>query len=166
MITVEIESDTITPALEELTRLLDDLTPVMQEIGDYLVGATKDRFQEGKAPDGSVWAPKSPATLARYLAEGARSAMVRPLVGPSKTLSTNIFKQAGPSSVEVGSPTIYGAVMQFGAAKGDYGETSRGSPIPWGDIPARPFLGISPDDETNILSIIDREIKRAFGELS
>jgi phage gpG-like protein len=49
---------------------------------------------------------------------------------------------------------IYAAVQQFGAAKGAFGRTSRGAPIPWGNIPARPFLGISAEDEPLMLEIV------------
>lgn len=161
MITIELKQDQVGPALDALGELLEDLTPVMQEIGDYLVESTKQRFQEGKAPDGTPWAPKSAATLARYEAMGARSAMVRPLIGPNAILSREIFHQAGPTSLEIGSPTIYAAVMQFGAGKGAFGKTSRGAPIPWGPIPARPFLGLSPDDEAEIVGITEEWIARA-----
>jgi phage virion morphogenesis protein len=161
MITIELKQDTVSPALDRLSELLDDLTPVMQEIGEYLVESTKQRFQEGKAPDGTPWAPKSPATLARYEAMGARSAMARPLLGPNAILSRNIFHQAGPSGVEVGSPTIYSAVMHFGAGKGAFGSTSRGAAIPWGPIPARPFLGLSDEDETAIVGITEDWIAAA-----
>ena len=54
----------------------------------------------------------------------------------------------------VGSPLIYAGVHQFGAKKGAFGTTSKGSPIPWGDIAARPFLGVSNDDEREIVDII------------
>ena len=43
---------------------------------------------------------------------------------------------------------------QFGASKGAFGTTSRGSPIPWGDIPARPFFGLSSEDEWGVLEIL------------
>ena len=58
------------------------------------------------------------------------------------------------SSVEIGSNMPYSAVMQFGAKRGAFGQSSNGSPIPWGDIPARPFLGISSQDELNIREAI------------
>ena len=54
----------------------------------------------------------------------------------------------------VGSPSIYAGTHQFGAEKGAFGATSRGDPIPWGNIPARPFLGLSGDDETEIGNLI------------
>jgi len=49
---------------------------------------------------------------------------------------------------------VYAAVHQFGAAQGAFGNTSRGSPIPWGDIPARPYLGLSDDDRQEIETFV------------
>ena len=46
-----------------------------------------------------------------------------------------IAMQADSNSVSIGSPLIYGGTHQFGAEQGAFGVTSRGSPIPWGDIP-------------------------------
>ena len=57
--------------------------------------------------------------------------------------------------VGVPSPaSTYAGTHQFGAKKGQYGSTSRGQPIPWGDIPAREFLGLSDDDESEIVDIV------------
>ncbi len=38
----------------------------------------------------------------------------------------------------------------------------RGAPIPWGDIPARPFLGLS-DDEADVRDIVARYLVDALG---
>jgi phage virion morphogenesis protein len=127
----------------------------MQEIGEFLAASTKDRFPAGTGPDGSAWALKSPTTLARYGARSSNRVDHRPLFGPSGQLSTRIFYQASRNQVRIGSPMIYAAVMQFGAAQGAFGKTSRGAPIPWGRIPARPFLGLSTGDEGGIVEIVE-----------
>ena len=44
--------------------------------------------------------------------------------------------------------------MQFGMPKGYAGRTQRGAPIPWGDIPPRPFLGLSTSDAESVTAII------------
>jgi phage virion morphogenesis protein len=155
MYTLEINSGPVDGALERLAAGLDDTTPAMQRIGEFLAASTKDRFPTGTAPDGSAWAPKSPTTLARYGARSSNSVDHRPLYGPSGQLSTRIFYEASRNQVRIGSPMIYAAVMQFGAAKGAFGKTSRGGPIPWGTIPARPFLGLSISDETGIVEIVE-----------
>lgn len=45
---------------------------------------------------------------------------------------------------------IYAGTHQFGAAKGSFGTTESGRPIPWGDIPERPFLGLLIDDAAEV----------------
>lgn len=41
-----------------------------------------------------------------------------------------------------------------GAKRGAFGVSRRGGPLPWGDIPARPFLGLSADDRKTIEEIV------------
>lgn len=154
MFTVELKADTLNAGLAELDAHLSDWTPVMEQIGEYLVKSTKERFAKGESPEGAKWAPKSAATLARYGARKSNRVDRRPLFGPSGALSSQIFHEAGPMQVAVGSNLIYAAVQQFGAGKGAFGNMANGSPIPWGNIPARPFLGLSPEDETNILALV------------
>lgn len=145
-------------AIQQAVRQLADMTPVFQDIGEYMIQATRQRFVEGKAPDGSAWAPKRPSTLDRYRRLGYGS-LSRPLVGPSRALSRQIQSIVAKDSVTVGSPMIYSGVMQNGAAKGAFGADRRGRPIPWGTIPARVWLGISRDDETAIVEIVDEHLQ-------
>jgi len=159
--TVEIKEDEITGALTRLSAALSDMTPVMQEIGEIMVDSTKQRFAQGIAPDGSRWAPKSQTTLNRYGARTSNRIDIRPLFGPSGALSSQIFYEVTPDSVSWGSPMIYAGTQQFGAAQGAFGRTSRNGPIPWGNIPARPFLGVSAEDQTNILETIAEALTRS-----
>ena len=70
----------------------------------------------------------------------------------------------------MGSPTIYAGTQQFGAEKGafdSYGHTGFGGheltlPIPWGDIPPRPFLGLSNDDRDEIAALVSDYVLGAF----
>ena len=63
------------------------------------------------------------------------------------------------SDAIVGYNLIYATTHQFGAEKGAFGTTSRGGPIPWGDIPARPFLGISDDDRRDIEKLVEGDLR-------
>jgi phage virion morphogenesis protein len=161
MAQVVITRDEITEALTRLSAALSDMKPAYEEIGQILTRSTKKRFGDGIAPDGSRWAPKSPVTLTKYGARTSNRIDVRPLFGPSGALSSQIFYQASPEGVEWGSPMIYAATQQFGAAQGAFGRTARNGPIPWGTIPARPFLGLSPQDETSILDTLSEWLQRA-----
>lgn len=162
MIEVDVTTDTLRPALAKAQKALDDLTPLLQAIGRLMVESTKDNFRTGTAPDSTPWAPRSQTTLDAYAARG-ETPKGGPLVGVSKMLSERISHEVDPAGVSWGSSMAYAAVMQFGAAQGQFGarigKDKNGRDffmtIPWGDIPARPFLGIGPEDESAILETIE-----------
>ena len=152
MITIELNDADIERVLSKVSAHLTDMSDLMNEIGEQLEYETKERFDQGVAPDGTAWAPKSQATLDAYKQRG-QTVDVRPLFGPNADgvpLRNSIFRDYGPDFVEIGTNKVYGATMQFGAAKGSFGTDAGGSSIPWGNIPARPYLGISDQDRTNI----------------
>lgn len=144
-------------ALRDAMQLLGDMTPVYDAIGDYLVEAHRKRFIEGKSPDGKVWAPKKQSTLDRYKRMGYGS-RTRPLIGPGQALSRQIVKLVSRDGVVVGSNMIYSRVMQEGAQKGEFGSDSRGRPLPWGNIPARVWLGLSAENDRTIVEIVDEHL--------
>lgn len=154
MIRIDIDDESVRAALDRLIGRAEDATPAMREIGELLVERTRARFRHGQAPDGAPWAPLSPTTL-------ARKRDPRPLFGESRRLSSEIAYKAGSDFVEVGSSLVYAAVHQFGAAQGAFGRTRRGAPIPWGDIPARPFLGLADDDRRDVLAILAEHLDGA-----
>lgn len=182
MINVEIDDQQLRQALKGLEAAGKDLRPALQDIGELLVQSTKQRFQTSTGPDGARWAPNTPTTLMRYLgrykssyskktgrltkAGAERGSGKRPLIGETGSLMSQIAWQMEGSgaaiALRVGSPMVYAAAQQFGMKKGYAGTTSRGSPIPWGDIPARPFLGISDADSRSILDIIADHLAGSF----
>ncbi|PKP71856.1 MAG: phage virion morphogenesis protein [Alphaproteobacteria bacterium HGW-Alphaproteobacteria-4] len=153
MITIELKDAEVSAILNRLGAAMSDLTPVMQEIGEQLVFETEQRFAQGVSPGGAPWAPKSETTLEAYARRGDKIDF-RPLFGPSGRLHSTIDYRAGSDFVEVGSGAVYAAVMQFGAGKGAFGVDAAGHPIPWGPIPARPFIGISEIDRANIIATV------------
>ncbi|MCW1934113.1 phage virion morphogenesis protein [Pararhodobacter zhoushanensis] len=162
MITIDIDDDAILSALDRVARAVTDLQPVLQDIGETMVETTRERFMTGVSPDGVAWAPKSEATLARYRRLPGKTD-TRPLWGPSGDLHTLFAAQASATEVSWGTNVIYSAVMQFGATKGEFGENAAGYPIPWGDIPARPFLGVSDEDRNSIISALNDWLMQAWG---
>lgn len=163
MITIETSDDDISRVLDRITHALTDMSPVMHDIGQFLMVSTKDRFEAGESPDGMPWAPKSQTTIDIYT---ARHDPVdpRPLFGPSSDLSRLWHFSYTRDSVELATATHYAAVMQFGADQGAFGATAHGAPIPWGDIPARPFLGLSEDDRAGIAEAVYDRIGRLVDE--
>lgn len=160
MFTIEIKDDEVERSVAELQRVLEDLTPVMNEIGDHLVKATQDRMLEGKSPDGSSFAPRSATTLKAYDRRKQKPG-AQPL-WLTGTMRQQIHHAYGRDFVEVGSGAVQAAVMQFGAGQGQFGAwmgkdklgRDHFHHLPWGDIPARPFLGLSEVDRGNVLDIL------------
>jgi phage virion morphogenesis protein len=133
---------------------MEDLTPAMEEIGDELVKSTKKRFELSHGPDGRRWKPNAKSTILALIRKKIGSvANKKPLV-VTGTLARTIFSEAKKTEVIIGSPMIYAGTQQFGAKKGEFGKTKRGGAIPWGDIPARKFLGISEEDRQTALNIL------------
>lgn len=171
---IEIDDREVRAALNRLAQAGGNLSPALQHVGEALMLSTKTRFQTGTAPDGSHWAPNSETTLLGHLgkykgsytkrgrlskAGAGRASGKRPLIGESKSLSTTITYQVSGNALRVGSPMEYAGTQQFGAAKHSFS----GGKSPWGDIPARPFLGLSDNDREEILAILTEHLDRALG---
>lgn len=165
MITVRVDDKQVLDMLDQLYGRFKNLQPAMKEIGEDLVDSTKRRFADGAGPDGTPWAPNSTeTTIPFYLGafggshkkDGTlsktgekRLASKKPLTGETKALRSDInYQLDGTNSVRIGSPMVYAAMQQFG------GITSPSSMIPGKTIPARPFLGVSEADKTNILDVV------------
>lgn len=151
---VELEAETVIEALERLRRSAEDLTEPLSQIGHMLAENTRLRFHDGRAPDKMPWAPLSDTTL-QGRRKGRRSrAPTAQALRDTGVLMNSITYQAGRNEVVVGTSVVYAPTHQFGALRGAYGRTRRGAPIPWGDIPARPFLGLSPEDKDEAVEIL------------
>jgi len=166
MIRIDIDDRDVKQALQTLQHRVGDLRPAMEDIGELLLKTTEQRFQTSTAPDGSRWAPNSPATIMQYLQakggafgkrgeltkRGARlAASKKPLIGETRSLSTQISYRADRASVEVGSSRLYAPIHQFG------GKAGRGKKV---TIPARPFFGLSESDKRAVLDIIAEHLTK------
>jgi phage gpG-like protein len=186
LIAVEIVNDEITLALAKLSDSAEITHSVLDQIGDFLLDTTKQRFATSTAPDGTRWAPNSQVTILQHLrvksgryeggqrvgtkdgffykdddkrkrkgklaAEGMTVVMSKkPLIGETGSLASQIFKRFDSyGALLIGSTVEYAAVQQFGAKQHQF----TGGKTPWGDIPARPFLGISEQDKSTILDMV------------
>lgn len=155
-------------AKEKLARLSpDQIDQLAYETGALIEDQTKRRISDEKTgPDGTPWAPWS-ASYAALVAEGA-DAGARSLLIWHNHLLTSIQNYSTGATAIVGSNLVYARVMQDGAAQGEFGGAigrtrptekqpkSRDYyfPIPWGDIPARPYLGLSADNRIEITDLV------------
>ena len=149
MIEITISTAALDRALTHLEQAGRNLSPAFKDIGEALINSTRERFEEGKGPDGTRWRDNRPVTLARKKGN-------KPLTGETGLLSTEIHYEADPRYVRVGSNKEYAAMQQFGGKKSEF-------PHLWGDIPARPFIGVSKANEEEILDIVLDHLKRAAG---
>lgn len=154
--------------LAKLNRLASfDVSAMMTDIGETLVSSTTQRFVDGQGPDGVPWEPLAAATrLARvggnkqsrkkngsFRAGALRVLDNMKVLVDRGHLRDSITYEAGTDQVAVGTNMIYGAIHQFG------GQAGRGRAV---TIPARPFLGISADDEREINLIAQYHIASAI----
>lgn len=153
-ITIELQTQRAGEKIGNLLALLQHPRPALDDIGEYLITSTKQRFIKGESPDGEKWAPNSPVTL-------ARKKDTRPLFGETKRLISEMIKFVSDADLEVGSNLVYAATQHFGASAGEF-RLGDGAPVPWGDIPARPFLGLSVDDAQAVLDILQEHIDTAI----
>ncbi len=143
-IKIELDDASVQAAFNRLLRAGRDLTPVMAAIGEHLLNTTRERFDDEQSPEGKPWTPLSAMTLARKRKNRDK------ILTEYGHLRGTLAYRAGRQHIEIGSTRIYAGTHQFGAEQGAFGRTKRGGPIPRGDIPARPFLGVSDEDRAEI----------------
>ena len=158
MFDYELNGEAARKALREAAARLDDMPPVYNEIGEYLLEQRRARFRSGTDPEGKPWTPKRQSTMDRYKRLGYGT-LNRPLIGPSKALSRQIQRIVSRDGVVIGSSLAYARTMQEGAAKGAFGSDARGNPLPWGNIPARRWLDLSDEEELEIVAIADEHLE-------
>lgn len=166
--TITINDAPVQAALTALLNRVTDLTPAMEDLGRALVNITEDAFQNEASPFGPAWPDLSDVTKKRRAAIGKWPGQKLQVTGGAG-LAGSISHDADATKVIVGAGKEYAAVQQFGQPKGASGRTRRGAPIPWGDIPPRPFLPIdragtlAPVAQTEILAILQAYLNRPLG---
>jgi len=129
----------ISAVLARYERLLAAPGPLLDDIGQHLVNTTDERFDQREGPDGTPWQPVS-GRYARRKEAGRATKRSGAVTDPGKVLELTrdlrrlIRHQVVGDELQVGSDRPYAATHQCGR----------------GGIPARPFLGVSPEDEREI----------------
>ncbi len=129
---------------EQLKQASQDLSPVWDDIGEYFVHETAERFLTGTAPDGTYWEPSQ-----RALNESGTTLVDHAHLRDSFTWN------ADPDSFEFGTNMIYAGIHQKG------GKTGRNHSV---DMPVRQILPeeLRPEDEAEILSIVNKHLTNAL----
>lgn len=148
--------------LEKLRRALDRRDLMLEEIGQVLATRTRERFREGRGPDGAEWKPLSPKTLKRK--KNSR------ILVESGELHGSIHHEVQGDTVAIGTNLKYAGVHQFGDTiqrerkrRSAKGFVLGGEPVAQSKIaiPARPFLGLSKSDEKQVVDIVKKHVARA-----
>ena len=121
-------------------------------LGETLKKIHAERFKQEVDPDGNKWKPLSPKTLARKKKKGKSTKILR----QDGYLSDKTAYNYNDQNVEFGSDAKYARLHQFG------GKAGRGGKV---TIPARPWLGISEQDEQKLLrkatALLQRQINQS-----
>lgn len=132
-----------------------DKAGIMNAIAEGIRTSTLERFRSEESPEGTKWSPSIRASK-----QGGKT------LTKSAVLKNSIRAEADGSGAAVGTNLAYAATHQFGdertirAKKGRYLRFQIGGrwvsiPSVRVNIPARPFLGISKEDEEEIRAILD-----------
>ncbi|MEM1077453.1 MAG: phage virion morphogenesis protein [Pseudomonadota bacterium] len=130
-IALEYTTTDLAGAMQKLRRLeTADRLELSEAIGARLEGSAQERIATTKvSPDGDPWAEWS----ANYH-PGRQGAS---LLHREGDLRDSLLSRATADEVIVGANRVYAAIHQMG------GDEDQGHP----PIPARPYLGVSPEDE-------------------
>lgn len=172
---VFVDDHEATELFANLLARLGNLRPFMEEAGQIVTDDVKDNFQGHHDPEGTPWKPVSEAWAERKRLLRKDPANILILHGD---LMSSIHWTAYGDRVVVGTNEPKAATHQFGARRGEFGwiqirRKLRGAArykkwgdmarfssryntariaLPWGDIPARPFLGVSEAGRRELLA--------------
>lgn len=127
------------------TRHMARRQQVAEDIGEMLVSATQQRFEDEKGPDGTAWKPSH-----RAEAEGGKT------LTDHATLKNSIGYEASPNLVVVGSNMEYARAHQEGMDISILSTRRRVT------LPARPFIGINEEDMVEARQIMIDFMAEAF----
>ncbi len=142
---IRYEVQGLDEALAALARIVENRPKMLKMIGAAVESQTRERIgSERTAPDGTAWPAWAAVTAARR--HSGQS-----LLQASGTLIDSLHYVVDGDEVTVGSGMVYAAIHQFG------GEAGRGRKV---KIPARPYLGISAQNEADLMETIEDYIHR------
>ena len=130
----EFDDKKILAAFQKLAAASADMEPAFIDIGEGLRNSTIERFDWQESPEGELWEMLDPKYQARKKKNADKILQLEGYM--FGTLAYNTHSEG----LELGSGRDQAASMQFG-------DDDR-------NIPARPFLGVSRDDEWMILDIL------------
>lgn len=165
-VSITVDDAAVRAALAQLVKQLQSPRAALRDVGEALLRSTDEHFRQQRGPDGTPWPALSEVTLERRLDARKGTRGKRGLTKKGRTLLANakILRDSGAlqdtiryqltadgHGVAVGTNRVYGAMQQFGGTRAQW-------PHLWGDIPPRPFLGVSEADRAEIIAIFERHL--------
>lgn len=155
---IQINDQLLVEKLHTVAEHLDQPIRLSHSIANSLLTVVEDNFDNEGRP---AWAGLSAVTLARRKAGK--------ILHQSGQLRRSIVTAVKDNEVMIGTNDPKAPTHQFGAKQGQYGKNARNKPIPWGNIPARPFIpmdasgNLQHDAEQAIWDDADHFYKSIFG---
>lgn len=136
-IQVTINDTQLQQQLSAIASRIDNLTPALRDVGEYMLRRTRKRFDTETAPDGNKWKALKPATIRAKQRRAKTGKPYRTNADPTAilkdtfTLRDSITYQLTNGGVAIGTNISYGIYQQ----------------------PKRSFLGLDDADRSEILDI-------------
>lgn len=160
------------PVLRALHRAADEMgnsRPLMRSIAGIMFRAVEDNFEQEGRPK---WKDLHPGTkLTRYLDKTWPGKILQ----RSGALASSIQQQFDERNAIVGTNKIYAAIQNFGGKTSAHvirpktkralsfgGIVVRSVNHPGSEIPARPFLRLTPGDQREIMSAAHQHYNKAL----
>jgi phage virion morphogenesis protein len=157
--TVTFDDQAVDQRLAGLIDSLQNPSGFLKGVGEHLVNSNRQNFDREAASDGTPWAPLSPATIKARQKKGQVPIQI---LTATKALNASIFYQVEVDALKVGSGLPYAAIHQLGGVINKPARTGRAFgrdnvsiPAHTISMPARPYLGVSAEDETIIIELAE-----------
>ena len=148
--TVKIDDSGLKKMIADQRARLSNLKPAMEVIAQDMQTQKDMNFRKQQDPLGNKWESLKQSTLSKRR-KGSKASKILQSTGK---LRASFTTEATSRSAKIGTNYKIAATHQFGAKRGAYGKNIKGTSlksgrrwtitIPWGDIPQRKMIGLTP----------------------
>mgnify|MGYP002795168681 FL=1 len=140
-IEIKIDNKEVESRLLDLAQRSENLRPLMKNIAGIFAYSTEENFKEEGRPD--KWTELSESTIKQRTKNKQWPGMILQISGQ---LASSVNTYYDDDSAVMGSNLEYAAIHQLG------GQAGKNKSV---EIPARPYLQLTPDDFEEILSMTE-----------
>lgn len=140
-IEIKIDNKAVESKLLDLARKSENLRPLMKNIAGIFAYSTEENFKNEGRPD--KWTELSESTIKQRTKNKQWPGMILQISGQ---LASSVNTYYDDDSAVMGSNLEYAAIHQLG------GQAGKNKSV---EIPARPYLQLTPDDFEEILSMTE-----------